>query len=229
MSGYGAPGQFDESELERFQALARARQPDYSAAVSAAGLSMMGAADPSSPYNNNYTRSPAGHPHHAAPYTRVTNPYAGLAEARATYRAPVVVGDHPGPLAQLYAAQQRRQQQQAVQQVVASNYAAVYGAAPAAAGAYGAAAYSVAQQQNAMDQQRYNNNAYGLPTAAPSPGPYARDAFVVASAQEMSQQQQGYMRQQQQEQQQQQQQQQAPPPTAPKSMPARYKSGRTPR
>ena len=194
MSNFGAPGQFDDAELERqiqdeyrrrqlqqaghsaaFSTLARARQPDYTTASTSQHLSMLGGTDPASPY---YARPPAA-PHHSAPYTRVTNPYAGLAEARAAYQTRPANPADQGPLAQLYAAQQRRQQQ-AVQQVVASNYAAAYGTpASSAYGAPAATTYAPSPAQSSLEQQRYAA-AYGLPTTtttAPSSSYAHREAL----------------------------------------------------
>lgn len=207
MSGFGAPGQFDDAELERqiqdeyrrrqalqqaghsaaFSALARARQPDYGTATNQ-HLSMLGA-DATSPY---YARAPGvAASHHAAPYSRVSNPYGGLADARAyqqVARAPPPAPDS-GPLAQLYAVQQRRQQQ-AVHQV--GNYSASsYAPSPGGlAGSYGTpapafGAPSSAAAAGSLEQQRYGHS-YGLPaptSSAPAAGPpYGRMDTYSSSA-----------------------------------------------
>lgn len=179
MSNYGAPGQFDDSEIERQiqeefrrrqqQALqsasgmsalsaARGRQPD---AYSQHHISMMqhqaDAAAANSPFaytNNGVRGAGAGHHNSHSPYTRVTNPYGGIADARAAY-SQGRGGSNSTPqatpsdaVAQLYAAQQRRAQ-------LANSYG--YVTAPGS--------------RSALDQ---HYGAYGM-NATPAPAVYSHD------------------------------------------------------
>jgi hypothetical protein len=134
MSNYGAPGHFDDGEMRRQQqqqqqaggagnpnaapALNGPRRPPD--AYSQHHLSLMQHHDASanSPYGyaNTGRGGGPGHHLHASPYTRVTNPYGGLADTRAPYQVHGGVSGTPQSAssdtmaAQLYAAQQRRAQ-----------------------------------------------------------------------------------------------------------------------
>jgi len=166
MSNFGAPGQhMDDAEIERqlaeefrrrqamqasgvgqYSSLTAARRPEYSQMLqdaTGAGSSYYGTAGTAAAPGAAGTGM---HPHHASPYTQVTNPYGGLAEARAAYRGTDAATE--GPLAALYAAQQQRRQQTMQQ---------AYGYAP-----------GVAAGRSALEQ---HYAAYGT-----TPAPYTTSA-----------------------------------------------------
>lgn len=154
MSNYGAPpSQFDDAEIERqLQEEFRRRQQAMGVQGAGGGAALpsrgqqrppdaysqhqinmiqhqaeAAAAAANSPYG--YAHSGAPGQHHASPYTRVTNPYGGLADARSAYSQghgganATPQGATSDTVAQLYAAQQRRAQ-------IAGSYG--YQAGPAA-------------------------------------------------------------------------------------------------
>lgn len=94
--------------------------------------------------------------HGHSPYSRVSNPYTGIADGRTAYQQSGPAGG--GPLAQMYAAQQERQRQQ--QAAVAGSYGAPYGSGAAAGGGHSSLDHHYA-------------SAYGL-TPTPATG-YARE------------------------------------------------------
>jgi hypothetical protein len=167
MSNYGAPGHFDDADMRRRQQQQQqqqehnggvpgtARPPD---AYSQHHMTLLQHHDATSAAANSpYGYSTAGrggapgHHLHAGPYTRVTNPYGGMAGTPQ--------GASPETVAQLYAAQQRRAQ-------LANSYG-YNGGAPASRQALEQhyAAYGMGPAQMVYPHEYGHDNAYNSQSA----------------------------------------------------------------
>lgn len=189
--------------IGQYSALSAARRPEYGQmlhdATAGAGTS---------PYYPTAAGSAPGvaggtaaHPHHASPYTQVTNPYGGIAEARAAYRGtattPGANANTEGPLAALYAAQQQRRQQSMQQaygyapgavsgRAALEQHYAAYGMAPApygtAPGGYGAAPASGSPHELSQSQQHFTD-PYQVLKSTSNPPSYTGSSMKPSPAQ----------------------------------------------
>jgi len=166
MSNYGAPGQYgDDAEIERQlqeeyrrrQAMQQQQAAQQMRAGGAQNAWGYGAAYPQQGMAQGQQQQGAAYGHHPSPYTQVTNPYSGLADARAAYARGNLTGTGAGaagaggetPSAQAmyaqsqqqrlpYPQQQQQQQQHQQQGTTSAQQQQMYAA-------YGA------QQRQAMD------------------------------------------------------------------------------
>lgn len=171
--------------------------------IDAAAAAAMAAASPYYARSSGTTAAPPPPPppHHAAPYTRVTNPYAGLAEAHAAYQQAAARSPTTDNVAaQLYAAGIRPSLAAAYAGTPIGGYgtAGAGGASPsgyraspdqqqqqcsASAAAHYASSYgalsAVQQAPQPSPPGRYGRDAYGapVPSAGPSPGSGASQSY----------------------------------------------------